>query len=266
MQDKVEKIKKTLKGMGSVLVAYSGGVDSTLLLYLASCYCNKVLAVIESSPTFPLKELENAKNIAETLNVPYLIIESNEFSSNFTKNNENRCYWCKMALFRKLKKIAKEHNIKYVLDGTNLDDTKDIRPGIKALSSLSIRSPLKETGFTKEEIRLLSKKLSLPTWNKPSFACLASRIPYGTKITKEKLERIEQAEEFLANLSFTQIRVRMHQGIARIEITEDEMKKALNLKDKITKRLKELGFVYVTLDLTGYKAGSMNIQNTDKTG
>lgn len=263
MKEKLENIGKILKDMESVLIAYSGGVDSTLLLYLARRHCSKILAVIASSPTFPRRELEHAKNIAKSLDVKYMIIETNELDiPNFIKNHNDRCYWCKKALFTKLRGIAKEHNISYILDGTNIDDLKDIRPGIKALSRLSIRSPLKEVGFVKAEIRMLSKKFHLSTWNKPPFACLASRIPYGEKITKEKLEKINEAEEFLQDLSFSQIRVRMHNDIARIELERDEMNKALRYKERIIKRFKELGFLYVTIDLEGYRQGSMNVLQT----
>lgn len=263
MIDKLKRIGEMLKGMESVLVAYSGGVDSTLLLYLAIRHCSKTLAAVATSPTFPRRELEHAKNIAQSLNVNYVIIESNELDiPNFIKNRPDRCYWCKEALFTKLKALAREHNISYVLDGTNIDDLKDIRPGIKALSRLSIRSPLKEVGLTKKDIRMLSKKFCLSTWNKPPFACLASRIPYGEEITKEKLEKIRDAEEFLQDLSFSQVRVRIHNDIARIELERYEMNKALKYKEKIAKRFKELGFLYVTLDLEGYRGGSMNVLPT----
>jgi len=257
--NKLKRLKGILKGMNSILLAYSGGVDSSLLLYLAKEECDKTLAVIASSPLYPEREIENAKMNAIKFGVEYLIITTDELNNQkFIENPFNRCYFCKMELFSRLKNIAKENGLNYIITGTNLDDIKDTRPGIKAEEEFGIRSPLKEAGFTKNEIRRLSKKLKLPTWNKPSFACLASRIPYKEKITGEKLKRIGLSEEFLKGLSFKQVRVRSHNQIARIEVENKEIKKALKLRNKIIKALKEFGFLYVTIDLEGYRTGSMN--------
>ncbi|MEW6681166.1 MAG: ATP-dependent sacrificial sulfur transferase LarE, partial [bacterium] len=243
MQNKLRQIREILQKMEGVLIAYSGGVDSTLLLYLASCYCNTILAVIASSPLYPTKELDYAKINAEKFGVDYIIIETNELNNpKFVENPKDRCYFCKYELFSRLKDIAKEKGISYILDGENLDDTNDFRPGAKAGKELGIRSPLKEVGFTKQEIRSLSKKLGLPTWNKPSFACLASRFPYKEKIGKEKLERVAKAEDLLISFGFKQVRVRAHHQIARIELESKEIKKALKLKDEIVRGLKEFGF------------------------
>ncbi|MEW6104011.1 MAG: ATP-dependent sacrificial sulfur transferase LarE [bacterium] len=256
---KVKKIREILQGMESVLVAYSGGVDSSLLLYLVSLECPNSLAVIANSFLYPKRELEEAKTMAENFGIDYIFIETDELKNpKFIENPPNRCYFCKNGLFLRLENIAKEKGISHIIDGTNLDDEKDFRPGMKAKEEFRIRSPLKEAGFTKNEIRALSKKLNLSTWNKPSFACLASRFPYGEKITKEKLKTVERGEEFLKDLGFKQLRVRSHNGIARIEVEKREMKKALELKDEIAKALKGFGFSYITLDLAGYRTGSMN--------
>ncbi|MEW6482353.1 MAG: ATP-dependent sacrificial sulfur transferase LarE [bacterium] len=259
MQNKLKHLKEVLQKMEGVLIAYSGGVDSTLLLYLASKECKNALAVIASSPLYPRKETEQAKINAENFGVEYLVIETDELEDpKFIENSTQRCYFCKRGLFLRLKDIAKERELNYVIDGTNFDDTNDFRPGIKAQEEFGVRSPLKETKLTKQEIRTLSKKLKLSTWNKPGFACLASRFPYGEKITKEKLKRVALSEEFLLSLGFKQLRVRSHNSIARIELEKKEMKKALRLKDEISKNLKAFGFSYITLDLTGYRTGSMN--------
>lgn len=259
---KINKLKKILKDMGSIIIAFSGGVDSSFLLKVAENVLGKnVIAVTAKSPTYPKREFEDAKKIAKILNCRQIIIDSNEMKiKEFRNNPKNRCYFCKKELFLKLISIKNKYNFNFVADGTNYDDLNTFRPGLKALKELEIRSPLADAGLTKEEIRKYSRLLSLTTWNKPSFACLSSRFPYGEEITKSKLKKIENAEDFLRSLGFRQVRVRYHYPIARIEIEKEEIPKILqsNIREKIIKKLKKIGFEYITLDLEGYRSGSMD--------
>jgi uncharacterized protein len=261
-EEKYQRLQQILKDMEGVLVAFSAGVDSTFVLKVAhDVLGEKVLAVTARSVTYPLAELEEAKQLASSLGVRHLIVESKEINvPGFSNNPPNRCYYCKTELYDILTEIARRENIPYIVDGTNYDDIQDYRPGMKATAEHGVRSPLKEAGLTKEEIRHLSRELGLPTWDKPSFACLSSRFPYGDKITVEKLQMVEAAENFLRQFKFKQLRVRHHDKIARIELTKEDMVRVVttDIGDKIVAKFKELGYTYVTLDLQGYRTGSMN--------
>ncbi len=249
-----------LRNIQSCVIAYSGGVDSTFLIKVAhDVLGDNALAVTATSSTYPKKELHEAKQFAKTIGIPHVVIRSEELDiKKFTDNPADRCYYCKRELFRKLRAIAKDHQFNEVLDGSNADDVFDYRPGGKARAELGVLSPLKDVGLTKQEIRYLSRSLHLRTSEKPSFACLASRFPYGMKITKERLKQVESAEEFLFSFGISQCRVRYHDTIARIEVPSGDMKKIFTHANRIVKRFKELGFIYVTLDLEGYRTGSMN--------
>ena len=260
---KLQHLSKILSSMESVLVAYSGGVDSTFLLKLASDTLGdkKVVAATAESLTFPLREINFAKKMAKNFRVKHIIIKTEELEDpKFINNQDDRCYWCKRELFSQLSCIAKKEGLGYVIEGTNFDDTKDFRPGMKAAGEFKIRSPLKEAGLTKGDIRRLSKKLNLPTWDKPSFACLATRFPYGMRITKENLIKVDKAEVFLRSFGIAQVRVRHYNQIARIEVLKDEIPKLLEeeVRDKIVSKFKKLGYSYITIDLQGYRTGSMN--------
>jgi len=257
---KMENLKDKLRRMGRVVIAFSGGVDSTFLVKVAYEVLGKnVIAVTAASSTYPKTELEEAKRLARLIGVRHIIVNSEETEvENFKRNPPNRCYYCKKELFSRLKEIAKKEKINYVLDGTNYDDLTDFRPGMKALRELNIISPLKDVKLTKEDIRNLSKLMNLDTWDKPACACLASRFPYGIRITKERLDRVEKAEAVIRNLGIRQLRVRYHNEIARIEVNKKDMQLLLEHSDSIVKKFKELGFIYVTLDMEGYRTGSLN--------
>ena len=259
---KFQNLKKILSEMDSVLVAYSGGVDSTLVLRVANeVLGSRVLAVTAESSVYPSEELEQAEALAQNLGVRHKIIETQELSNpKFVNNPQNRCYWCKRELFGELASIAGENDLKYVLDGTNLDDLNDFRPGMKAAHEFGVRSPLREAAFTKEDIRSVSKRLGLPIWDKPSLPCLASRFPYGMKITEENLVKVDQAETFLKMLDLTQVRVRHHDTIARIEVPKEDIPKLFEetARSRLLSYLKKLGYSYVAVDIEGYRTGSMN--------
>lgn len=257
---KLEQLKNNLKQMKCVAIAFSGGVDSTFLTKVTyDVLGKKAIAVTATSSTYPKRELEKAKQYAKQIGIQHILINSEETEiDNFSKNPNNRCYYCKKELFSKIKKIAKENHLNYVLDGSNVDDTSDYRPGMKALEELGVLSPLRDVGFTKHEIKELSKDMQLDTWDKPAFACLASRFPYGVKITKSKLMQVEKAESFLFSLDIKQLRVRYHEDIARIEVLQDDFQTILKHAEEITKYFKEIGFKYITLDMEGYRTGSLN--------
>lgn len=259
---KYEKLKTELKKMDKVLLAYSGGVDSTFLLKVAhDVLGGNVLAVVASSETYPKREKNEALKLAKEMNVHHRVIHTHELKDpDFFQNPPQRCYFCKKELFSKLKKIAESEGISYILDGSNYEDRDDFRPGLKALKEFGIHSPLKEAGLVKDEIRQLSWMLGLSTWEKPSMACLSSRFPYNTEIDVRSLRQIDQAEEYLRKLGFSQFRVRHHDQIARIEISPDEFPKIIKkrTRENIVKNFKKFGYVYVALDIEGYRTGSMN--------
>jgi uncharacterized protein len=261
LNKKLLQLKKILSKMESVLLAYSGGSDSTFLLKVAKdTLGEKVLAVTAVSATYPKEELTLAKGLARLLQARHAIIRTQELrDDNFLNNPPNRCYFCKKELFSRLKYLASKHKLQFVIDATNSSDKKDFRPGSRAKKELGVRSPLEETGITKKEIRALSKKLGLSTWDKPALACLASRIPYGTKIDDRILQRIDRAERFLRLLGFTQVRLRHYNGLARIEVPKKDIPSLLSKKGLIVDRLKKIGYNYVTVDLEGYRTGSLNI-------
>ncbi len=259
---KYDRLKAHLASFGSVAVAFSSGVDSTFLLHAAKeALGDNVIAVTASSCSFPVRELNEAKAFCEKERIRQFIIESNELEiEGFSRNPKNRCYLCKRELLGKIKTLAAEQGMAEVAEGSNLDDNGDYRPGLQAVAELGIRSPLRETGFTKREIRDLSKHFGLPTWDKQSFACLASRFPYGDVINEKKLGMVDKAEQLLLDLGFHQLRVRIHDTLARIELSPDEFGKFMEegMRLEVNKKLKEFGFTYVTLDVTGYRTGSMN--------
>jgi len=267
-QQKYENLKDILKSMKKVLVAFSGGVDSTFLLKAAQDVLgSNVMAVIASSATYPEREQQEALRIAEDLKVKYKVIHTKELDDpHFRDNPPERCYFCKKELFSRLKEIASEENIPHVCDGSNFEDILDFRPGSQAAQELDVRSPLKEARLEKKEIRVLSKKLGLPTWDKPSMACLSSRFPYFTPIDNESLRQIDSAEEYLRTKGFSQLRVRHHGQMARIEIDPRDFSVIMEkqTREEIVANLKKIGYLYVTLDLTGYRTGSMNEPILDK--
>ncbi len=262
LKQKYEKLQTYIKELGSAAIAYSSGVDSTLLLRTAKeVLGDRVIAVTAKSCSFPKRELNEAIQFCRTHHIEHIIVESDELQiEGFTENRPNRCYLCKRALFTKIIQTAQAHQIQVVCEGSNLDDLGDYRPGLTAIKELQIKSPLRECGLNKAEIRALSKHLGLNTASKPSFACLASRFVYGEPITPQKLQMVEKAEDLLMAMGFSQLRVRIHGTLARIEVSPHEIEKVfdLEIRKQITTSLKDYGFSYVTLDLLGYRTGSMN--------
>ena len=262
VEENLEQLKKTLREMGTVLIAYSGGVDSSFLAVTAhEVLGQNSLAVFASSPVAPPMEKEDAGSLAHQFSLRFKTIESNEMDNpDFVANPPERCYYCKRELFSELKPIALAEGLKWVADGTNADDLSDYRPGRKASAEAGIRSPLLEVGLTKAEIRQLSRTQGLPTWDRPASPCLASRIPYGIPVTAETLNKIAQGEKYLHNLGLRQVRLRHHGDIARIELDQPDMAKIIktDIRQGIIEHFKALGYKYVTLDLTGYRTGSLN--------
>ncbi len=262
LSKKINRLKKILKAMESTLIAFSGGVDSTFLLKVAKdTLGNKVTAATAKSQIFPFGELKAAKEIARNFGVEHIVVEIQQLSlKKFKDNSPERCYFCKKELFSKFKRLAKEKGLKHILDASNYDDLSDFRPGKRAAREFSVRSPLEEAGFSKEDIRKAARKLGLDVWNKPSDACLATRIPYGVKISEKRLKRIEKAEGFLRDLGLRGARVRDHEPIARIEVAQKDicLLSKSNIRREVVKKLKGLGYAYVTLDMEGYRTGSLN--------
>lgn len=260
--EKLGLLKNNIRNMQSLVIAFSGGVDSSFLLKVAyDVLKENVLAVTARSSTYPEREYKEAVSFIENLGARHIVIVSEELDiDGFSQNSVNRCYYCKKELFSKIRAIAGENGIKYIADGSNVDDLRDYRPGMTAVKELEVVSPLREAGMTKEDIRILSKEMGLPTWDKPAFACLSSRFPYGQEITREKLEMVDKAEQFLLDAGFKQVRVRHHGEIARVEVSAAERKKFFNeeLMDRVSAEFKRIGFNYTALDLQGYRTGSMN--------
>ena len=262
LQIKYAHLKRIILRADSAVVAFSGGVDSAFLLKVCcDMLKNNVLAVTARSETLPVRELEMARELAENMMAEHIVIDTEELKlPGFSDNPPNRCYMCKTELFSKVKRVAEKRNVNRVFDGCNADDKSDFRPGRIAAREMGIQSPIEEAGLTKAEIRSLSKMLNLPTWDKPSFACLSSRFPYHSKITVEALRQVENGENYLWNLGMRVFRVRHHDSIARLELGKREIQflREDNLKDQIVQYFKSIGYKYIALDLEGYRTGSMN--------
>ncbi|HEX9615298.1 MAG TPA: ATP-dependent sacrificial sulfur transferase LarE [Bacteroidota bacterium] len=262
-------LRKNLAGLGSVAIGFSGGIDSTLLIKVATDVLgDKALAVIGRSETYPTREFQEAIALAQQFGSRYRVVNTEETDDlKFRENPPNRCYFCKTELFGKLHVIAKEEGIRWVADGTIVDDLGDFRPGMKAKSENNVLSPLLDAGFSKEDVRVLAKELGIPTWDKPSFACLSSRFPYGFGITKENLMKVDEAESFMRDNGFKFFRVRHHDDrTARLELGPQEFHRLFDdaFRSSLVQHFKNLGYLYVTLDLQGFRSGSMNEVLTDE--
>ena len=263
LESKYHKLKEILAQTGGLVIAYSGGVDSTLLLKAArEALGDRALAVTATSETYPPQEVEEAVRLAKELGARHRLIHTSELEmEEFAANPPDRCFYCKRELFGKLLAIAAAEGLPVVADGSNVDDEADFRPGRRAAAELGVRSPLREAGFTKAEIRELSRELGLPTWNKPAFACLASRFPYGDRITLKKLSRVASAEQVLRGLGIRQVRVRDYGQTARIEVDISDLEAVIRAENRtrIVEEFHRIGYLYATVDLDGYRAGSMNV-------